>query len=163
MPLKRTEDNPWRKTRQAASRRYLIFSVGEMDYAVELRHVKHSLRASGHQDPEVALHGQTYPKVDVRSLFGLPPSIAAHRMILAVEASGARAALIVDAVVSLTSIEDGQILPLPHTFDGVEREWFAGIIRLDDRVAALIRVSALLQSCGRPIPAMRFRELAATK
>lgn len=163
MPLKRTEDSLWRRTKQVPSRRYLVFSVGEMAYGIELRHVKQSLRAAGHQDAEVVVHGHAYPKVDARSLFGLPPSIATNRMILAVEAPNTRAALVVDAVVSLTSIEDDRILPLPRTFDGVEQEWFGGVVTIGSRVAALIRLDSLLSSRGRPSPLTRFSALAAGK
>ncbi len=163
MPLKRTEEGLWRRTKQAPSRRYLVFSVGEMEYGVELRQVRQSLRAAGHQDAEVVIHGYAYPKMDVRSLFGLPPSIAANRMLLAVEAPGGRAALVVDAVVSLTSIEDDRILPLPRTFDGVEREWFTGIATIDSRVIALLRVDSLLGSGGRSSSVTRSSPLAAGK
>lgn len=163
MPLKRTDQMAQRKAAAPPSRRYLVFAVGQMEYGVEIRRVRQSMRAASHQEAGIVIQGHAYPRVDARALFGMPASLATDRMILAMEAMTTRAALVVDTVVTLTSIEAHEILPLPAAFEGIEREWFEGVARIDARLIALVRLETLLSPRFQSTTSAPVLALAASR
>ncbi len=130
------------------ARRYLVFSVADTAYAVEVSRVKRSEPLSGAEEALV-VHDRSYPILDARAAFGLPAFSGAGRMLLAVEGERRRAALIVDRILGLQSLGGQAALPLPPLLDGVEREWFEGVAVLDGGIVVLLRVDALLDSRHR--------------
>jgi chemotaxis signal transduction protein len=84
-------------------------------------------------------------------------------MLLAVAGVRGRAGLIVDRVVGSASVDETTIVPLPRLFDGIERDWFEGLARIDSRVVALVRTdgvvaprdSLMAGACGAPLPCDR--------
>lgn len=149
MPLKRGEERNRPGTMGVPVRRCLLFSVDGTDYGIAVDHVKGSMPAPHHNESAATVHGELYPIVDARAVFGLAPSAAPGRMLLAVEAAQGRAGLVVDRVVRLAAIEETAIVPPPALFGGAERRWLEGLARADGRVVALVRPDGLVGARGR--------------
>ncbi len=146
MPLRSAEDGVHRTFRRIASHQYLVFAIGGMEFGLEVREVKQCLRASDHPDSAVELYGHRYDKIDVRGLFGLPPSTSPDQKILAVESAQMRLALVVDAIIGLTTVEDAAVSPVPAALLGADRRRFKGVCRIGSRIITLIDFDGLLAS-----------------
>ena len=94
----------------------------------ELRKVRHII-TRGHRTIYV-VHGAT--------LFGLPNAPASLVFML----RGVRAALLVEAVESMTKIS--RIIALPQAFCGQERAWYRGLAVLGDTVVPVLDPDGLL-------------------
>ncbi len=133
----------------AVTRSHVRFSVAGVEYAVDARQVRHALRAPARLGPDVLFLEKRYRTVDLRTLFRLPPSSERHRLMLMVESEGVRAALLVDSIAGLVSIEEAAITPLPRTFAGGERRWFLGVARVEASLVVVARVEGLLEPRDR--------------
>ncbi len=127
-----------------SARRYTVFAVGEVHYALPAHQVRHSLPAGEVGGPAVVFLRQVYALVDLRALFRLPASTLADRLVLLVEVDGRRAGLVVDQHTDLVDLDEGAIVPLPAVFGGVERRWFAGLAALGQRVLVIVRADGVL-------------------
>lgn len=150
MPLKRGEHRFQVEAHSGPTRRCIVFAVDGTEYGIAVRDVKQSMPAPSHAEAAVNVHGQSYPIVDARALFGLSPSAATDRMLLAVAGTQDRAGLIVDRVVRVATIQEAAIVPLPRVFEGTERRWVEGLARIDSRVVALVRTDGLVGFHHRP-------------
>jgi purine-binding chemotaxis protein CheW len=128
----------------AAGRRYIVFRLGTVEYAVDAEQVRRSMPAPPVLRADIGYLGQMYPVLDLRALFGQVPAGGAVRLVLLAETPAGRAALAVDALIDLRSIAEAAIAPLPELFQGAERRWLAGLARLDGRVVAVLRLEAIL-------------------
>jgi purine-binding chemotaxis protein CheW len=147
--------------RPGPARRHVVFALGGIEHAVPAQQVRHSLPADGEVGRELDFLGQTYPVVDLRSLFRLPGPPASTRLILLVEGDGVRAALVVDRLVDLVLLEAAAIVPLPPVFAGVERRWFTGLARLGPRILLVLRVEGILGAQSAPAAASALHAAAA--
>jgi len=139
--------------RPAPSRRYVVFTLGGVDYGLPAHQVRHSLPITEAVGPAVVFLRQVYPLVDLRGLFRLPASTAPDRLVLLVEVEGRRAGLVVDRLADLVALDEGGIVALPAVFGGVERRWFAGLAVLGPRMVVIVRGEGVLTGRdGRPAP-----------
>ncbi|MGH7279310.1 MAG: chemotaxis protein CheW [Candidatus Rokuibacteriota bacterium] len=145
MPLERSVATARAAPPRAPATRSLVFTCGAVRYAVDGGAVRHSLPADEGADGNVTFSGTTYPVLDVRTLFGLP-HVAPGRLVLVTEASGRRAALLVDAVIDLTVVDDASVHPLPPVFQGRERRWFRGVTRLGGETVVMLRLAGILEA-----------------
>ncbi len=137
------------------ARRYVVFSLAGVEYAIVAAHVKHSLPATAGLGTEVRCQDRAYPLLDLRALFRLAPSAEPTRFVLVVEGTERSAGLVVDALVRLAPLEEAAIQPLSPVFRGREREWFAGLARLGSRIVPVIRVDGILNEAAAPtVPAL---------
>jgi purine-binding chemotaxis protein CheW len=123
-----------------------VFAVGEVEYAIDLAQLTRALPLAAASGEAVTVHETSYPLVDLRAVFALPPSTAPRRAVLAVRTGSRRAAIVVDQVVSLTTVSPADIRPLPAVLDGAERRWFEGLVRRDSRVVAVVNAEGLLSA-----------------
>ena len=128
----------------APGRRYVVFRLGTVEYAVDAEQVRRSMPAPPVLRADIGYRGQMYPVLDLRALFGHTPAGGAVRLLLLAETPAGRAALAVDALVDLRTIVESAIAPLPELFQGAERRWLAGLVRLDGRVVVVLRLEAIL-------------------
>lgn len=156
MPLKRGWAPTTKGARPVVAHRYVVFSSGGADYAIEARYVRHSLAAPVGPDEEVFFLGRSYPILDLRALLGLPPLVGRGRLILVVEGEGRNAGLLIDAIAGLVRLDEAAIVLLPKVFAGVERRWFRGVTRIGSRVVAVISIDGILdfQDSSAPLPAL---------
>lgn len=144
MSLRSHTATPPAGPRPAAGRRHVVFTLADVEYGIDARQVRRSVPVPSIPGPEVVFLGQAYPVVDLRGLFGHPPTATPGRLILLVEGESGRAGLVVDALVDLLLIEDPALAPLPELFGGVERQWLEGLARLGSRVVVVLRLDAIL-------------------
>jgi chemotaxis protein histidine kinase CheA len=144
MPLSRRVSQSAAGAGRIPLRRCLVFGVAGVEYAIDLERLTRALPLPAHPEPEVTVHETAYPLLDLRAVFGVAPSAAARRAVLAVRTATRRAALIVDEIVSLTGLDPVNVHPLPAVFAGVEREWFEGFVRSDSHVIIVVRAEGLL-------------------
>jgi purine-binding chemotaxis protein CheW len=94
--------------------------------------------------------GRAIPVVDLRARFGLSPSSAGpHTRMLVLSTAGEWVAVIVDAVLDVRPIEEGDVQPPPALFRGLAGEYLRGLTRRDDDLVLLLDVDRLLQSDER--------------
>jgi purine-binding chemotaxis protein CheW len=151
MPLKR-KLTPMRKRPVSPARRHVVFTLAGAWYAIDAAHVKHFFPGWESHDERAAFLGHEYRVIDLRAAFGLPLSHEPGRLILVVEIGGKSAGLLVDGLVSLALIDPASVVALPTVFDGAERDWFDGVVRLDERVTIVMRAAGVLASAGRWSP-----------
>jgi chemotaxis protein histidine kinase CheA len=144
------------------SRRHVIFALAGVAYAVDAALVRRSLPVPEPLAPEVAFLGQSFPLVDLRTLFRLPPSADPGRLVLLVQTAGGRAGLIVDDLVQLVGLAESEIGPLPRPFRGVERSWFTGLARLGSRVVVVLSPEAVV-AAGTVLPPVLPAATAAAR
>lgn len=156
MPLRRGWAPTTKGTRPVVAHRYVVFSLDGADYAIEARYVRHSLAAPVGPDEEAFFLGRSYPILDLRALFGLPPLASRGRLILMVEGERRSAALLIDAVTGLVRLDEAAIVSMPKVFAGVERRWFRSLARISSRVVAVIDVDGILgvRDSSVPLPAL---------
>lgn len=123
--------------------RFVLFSVGDVEYAVEATAVRRFLPAGDAAGGAAVFGGNTYPLVDLRARFRMPAAGAARPMLL-VEGRRGGAGVLVDAVLNVVQVQTDAIVELPETFAGAERRWFRGLARLGDRVLVIVDVEGLL-------------------
>ena len=113
---------------------YVLFTVGEVEYAVAATCVRRQLGA-----------GETSRtrSLDLRDAFRLP-SATKPRPMLVVNGERGDVGLLVDEVLDGADIDGGAVQELPAAFGGVERHWFQGVARLGDRLVVLVDVDGLL-------------------
>jgi chemotaxis signal transduction protein len=143
-------------------RRHVVFALAGVAYAVDATLVRRSLPVPETPVSEVAVLGQTFPLLDLRTLFRLPPSAEPGRLVLLVQTAGGRAGLIVDDLVQIAVLDASDVVPLPGAFRGVERSWFAGLTRLGSRVVVVVSPDALV-AAGAVLPPVRPAEAARAR
>ena len=147
-------------SRPTAGRRHVVFALAGVPYLLDASQVRRSLPAPASAAAEVLFLGEAYPLVDLRALFRLPESTAPARLVLLVQATSGRAGLVVDELLELAVIDETVVVPLPAPFQGVERLWFAGLVRLRGRVVVLLRLEAILGAHAILPPARPPRAVA---
>lgn len=143
MPLRRRDAGLPRSV-EALPRRHVLFSVGRITYALETRHVRRAARVVGSLGAEVEAPEGAYSLLDLRHLFRCPEASTEDRALLLVQSADLRAALLVDALLNLVTIETAAIVPLPPIFQGMERRWFVGAIPLQGRIVVVVHLDGIL-------------------
>lgn len=143
----------------APSRRHVLFRVGDVDYAIDARHVHRALAVREAPGATVRHGDRSYPVLDLRRLFrtGGTGSPAA---LLLVEAHGQEIALGVDAVGTLVSIPEGAVAPLPAIYRGAERGWLTGVVPVTGRLVVTVRPEGMVGGAAlagepAPVPALQ--------
>jgi purine-binding chemotaxis protein CheW len=126
-----------------SSERYVLFAVGDVEYAVGAATVRRFLPPGDMSSPAEFRNEASPRLIDLRRCFRVAGGSAARPMLL-VEGRHGLATLLVDAILSVASIAAQSVQELPPAFGGAERHWFQGIARLADRVVVLIDVDGLL-------------------
>jgi chemotaxis signal transduction protein len=114
--------------------RYVLFTVGDVEYAVAATCVRRQLREG--ETPRART-------LDLRDAFRLPEATAPRPM-LVVDGERGEVALVVDEVGVDADIDGGAVQELPAAFGGAERHWFQGLARLGDRLVILVDVDGLV-------------------
>lgn len=160
MPLKDRLASEPVGARPPAGRRHVVFALAGVPYLLDASQVRRSRPAPASAAAEVLFLGQAYPLVDLRALFRLPESTAPARVVLLVQGTSGRAGLVVDELLELAVIDETVVVPLPAPFQGVERRWFAGLVRLGGRVLVLLRLEAIVAAHAILLPARPPRAVA---
>lgn len=97
--------------------------------------------------PTIYAYGVRFPTTDLAAHLGLwRPAAPPEARVILCERQAMRRAVHVDQVVSLTDVPQHGIQPLPGHFSGHERDWFAGLFLLQERIVLLVNPVWLLRA-----------------
>jgi chemotaxis signal transduction protein len=117
--------------------RYLIVRVAAQRFALSADLIQGLLTLEESRSMGIlTVQGHDYPSLDLAGRLGLAEAGdgSETRFVLASRA-GARACIRVEQVYGLLEVERARVLPLPGQFRGEERNWYIGLILLEEGVA----------------------------
>jgi len=135
---------------------FISFAVGEAQYGVDIMAVReikewspvtHLPRQPDYVRGVLNLRGIMVPIIDLRCHFGegLTEPTPTH-IIVVVQIEGRQVGLLADRVLDIVSFARGKIQPVPRTAQGINTDFLAGLVTLDDTMIALIDLARLLSA-----------------
>lgn len=134
--------------------KFLTFSIGTENYGLEIRHVIDIIgiqRITTVPDqPDyvigvINLRGKIIPTMDIRKRFRKDERVYDHRTcIVVLEINGLSVGIVVDRVLEVLYIEDGNISPPPRFNGDFQNKYIAGIGKADENVIILLDCTRLL-------------------
>ncbi|WP_110665494.1 chemotaxis protein CheW [Salinicola halophilus] len=138
----------------AASREYLVFSLGEEEYAVDILKVQ---EIRGYENvTRIAnvpafikgvtnLRGVIVPIIDLRLKFNLDNvEYGGQTVVIVVNVANRIVGIVVDGVSDVMSLTQEQIKPAPEFGVTLSSDYLNGIGSLDDRMLVLVDIEKLL-------------------
>lgn len=150
------ESGPAVKEREAAnSRRWLAFSLGNEDYALDISVIQEIIKPREITEiprvPEwllgiISLRGHIVPVFDLKRRLGLGETIIDQEStrIIVCQKDDRSAGLLVDRITQVTSILDERIEPTPAIFSGRDLALLDGVGRTDGDVLILLNITNVL-------------------
>jgi len=90
------------------------------------------------------------PVIDLRRRFELPSAeITPQMRLLVLSAAGEWAAVLVDAVMDVRTIQSAELVEPPPLFRGLAAEYLRGVIKRDDQLVIVLDTDRLLTSSER--------------
>ncbi|MGH7712289.1 MAG: chemotaxis protein CheW [Gemmatimonadaceae bacterium] len=146
-------------TASSSSVRLVTFRLGEDLFAAPIEAVERVLR---YQTPRsvpnlpawisgVIEYGERIvPVIDLRRRFELPPAAHSPQMRLLVLSTGGEwAAVLVDAVLDVRTVQASDVVPPPPLFRGLAAEYLRGVTRRDDQLVIMLDSDRLLSASER--------------
>ena len=130
-------------------RQYVVFRLGGEEYAFDIASVK-EIRdleqvAKVHRSPSyiegvMNLRGKLVTVVDLRKRLSIEARAPdSSSKIVVIEASDAPVGFLVDEVMEVVKVSDGDIEAAPsYVADGLEAEYVKGIAKMDDRLITIV-------------------------
>ena len=138
--------------------KYLIFSMGNEMYGIEIRHVTEIIGMQpvteipdmpGYVRGVTNLRGKIIPVMDARLRFQKPArEYDGKTCIIIIDINGTSAGLIVDSVSEVLTMEDGDIVP-PPDIGKAEQKFVKGIGKTGRSVKLLLDCQHLMSDCER--------------
>lgn len=149
-------DSPSNQMQDSEANRYLIFSLGEEKYGVEIKAVSEIIgmhpitkipKMPDFIRGVINLRGKTIPVIDVRIRFGKQPKDYSDRTtIVVVHMNEMQVGLIVDSAHDIMHIDDEFLLPPPDFKTGFLNRFINKIGMLDENMYLLIDCDKLLRN-----------------
>jgi len=127
---------------------YLVFGLGETDYAVEVGRVREIIgllpitrvpRLPDSVRGVINLRGKVIPVVDLRVRFGLEAADHGQRTcIIVLQAAGGEFGVVVDRVIEVTHISATDIEDTPRFGAAIDTDYLLGVANAGQRVRLLI-------------------------
>lgn len=138
---------------RAATSRFVIVTLGQRLFAIDADAVQGILEASEVGSNQIpSLNGAVYQGIDLLSRLAIKRTqVERVDQIVLLIRDHMRGSLEVERVHGRMDLHPSQILPLPLHFQGVERDWYHGMILFERSVAVILNLVWLFQS----VPGMR--------
>ncbi len=92
------------------------------------------------------LRGQILTVIDLRDRLGLEPlPLDPHMRVVVISDRGEDIGLLVDGVADVVLGDERNIEPPPSNIDAVEGVFFTGILKMDDRLVAVLDINEVLR------------------
>ncbi len=138
------------------SRQYLVFSLGDEEYGIEITHVQ-EIKSLAHVAPipnapeyvkgVLNLRGAIIPIVDLRLRFSMPPrAYDRFTVIIVVAVQDKQIGLVVDCVSDVLDINRDDIDDSPPLADDLDVSWFCGVGKPNERLVFLLDVLQLTRT-----------------
>jgi purine-binding chemotaxis protein CheW len=98
----------------------------------------------------VNMRGRIVTIIDVRQKLGFAPAPDGPALVIVVPHGEELLGLLVDDVDDIVRAEPGSIAPTPDNLDGIERELFCGVLKLDQSLVAILDRSRVVERKLRP-------------
>jgi purine-binding chemotaxis protein CheW len=118
---------------------------------VDVQEIKriHQITAVHRAPPEVRgvvnMRGRIVTIIDVRQKLGFPAIVTGPALVIIVPHGEELLGLLVDDVDDIVRAEPGAIAPAPENLEGVERELFCGVLKLDQTLVAILDRSRIVE------------------
>lgn len=132
-----------------------IFQVNETLCAIEIVNIKEIIKhldiSAVQNAPEyvrgvASLRGEIISVIDVRVKFGKPSIPLNEDMrIIVINFHGENTGLLVDKIEDIHPADCDAIDPLTSNINGVNRDFFSGIYKMDKKLAAIVNTDELLK------------------
>lgn len=154
--LLETAANPAAETKkvETVSRRWLAFSLGNEDYALDISQIREILKPREITEiprvPEfllgiISLRGNIIPIFDLKRRLGLgAATIDQHSRIIVCQEGDRLAGLLIDRITQVTSIQEEKIEATPAIFSGRDRALLDGVGRVQDNILILLNLANVL-------------------
>ncbi|MBE0502683.1 MAG: purine-binding chemotaxis protein CheW [Desulfuromonadales bacterium] len=139
---------------EAISRRWLAFSLGSEDYALDISMIREILKPREITEiprvPDfllgiISLRGNIIPIFDLKRRLGLgEATIDQDSRIIVCQEGDRLAGLLIDRITQVTSIQEEGIEPPPAIFSGRDRALLDGVGRVQGNVLILLNVANVL-------------------
>jgi purine-binding chemotaxis protein CheW len=139
---------------QAADARYLIFMLGDEEYAVDVLRVREIVgplpitrvpRTPAHVRGVINLRGKVIPVIDLRTRFGLPaPDHGPRTCMIVLQTGAAEYTALVDRVCEVLTIPGDDISETPSFGPGIDTGCLQGVARSGPKVRMLLDIDRLL-------------------
>lgn len=139
---------------EAISRRWLAFSLGNEDYALDISMIREVLKPREITEiprvPEfllgvISLRGNIIPIFDLKRRLGLGvATIDEDSRIIVCQEDDRLAGLLIDRITQVTSIQEEEIEPPPAIFSGRDRALLDGVGRVQGNVLILLNIANVL-------------------
>ena len=139
---------------EAVSRRWLAFSLGSEDYALDISMIREILKPREITEiprvPDfllgiISLRGNIIPIFDLKRRMGLgEATIDQDSRIIVCQEGDRLAGLLIDRITQVTSIQEEGIEPPPATFSGRDRALLDGVGRVQGNVLILLNIANVL-------------------
>jgi purine-binding chemotaxis protein CheW len=139
---------------EAISRRWLAFSLGSEDYALDISMIREILKPREITEiprvPDfllgiISLRGNIIPIFDLKRRMGLgEATIDQDSRIIVCQEGDRLAGLLIDRITQVTSIQEEGIEPPPATFSGRDRALLDGVGRVQGNVLILLNIANVL-------------------
>ena len=147
------------KLAQGDSKQLLLFTLGELCYALDLSAVERVVQAVEilplPKAPPFVLgvinvQGQVIPVVDIRECFGMPPREVTlnDQFILAITLKR-RVAVVAEAVGGIRELTDRELVIADQVLPGAE--FIRGVAKLDDALILICDLDQILSLDGEPV------------
>lgn len=145
-----------RADQKAGSREFLVFSLGEEEYAIDILKVK-EIRGYNNvtriaNAPEFIkgvtnLRGVIVPIIDMRIKFSVSEAIYDSQTVVIITNIGDReVGIVVDRVSDVLTLGNDEISPAPEFSVGLPLAYLYGLGNLDNRMLVLVDIEKLLNS-----------------
>jgi purine-binding chemotaxis protein CheW len=154
LPLESSATAAAGKRVDATARRWLAFSLGSEDYALDISMIREILKPREITEiprvPEfllgiISLRGNIIPIFDLKRRLGLGvATIDQDSRIIVCQEGDRLAGLLIDRITQVTSIQEEGIEPPPAIFSGRDRALLDGVGRVQGNVLILLNVANVL-------------------
>ena len=138
----------------AIARRWLAFSLGSEDYALDISVIREILKPREITEiprvPDfllgiISLRGNIIPVFDLKRRLGLGvATIDQDSRIIVCQEGDRLAGLLIDRITQVTSIQEERIEPPPAIFSGRDRAMLDGVGRVQENVLILLNIANVL-------------------
>src|SRR5690554_2534499 len=154
MSMNQTNDAARSVAAEAHNREFLVFSLGDEEYAVdilkvqEIRGYDNVTRIANAPDfikGVTDLRGVVVPIIDLRLKLGFSDVVYdGQTVVIVINVADRVVGAVVDGVTDVMALPVDQIKPAPEFGGAVEARYVNGLVSLEDRMLILVDIDALL-------------------
>ena len=143
-----------RKNKSEQFEELTIFQVADILCAIDIIKVKEIIKhleiSAVRNSPDfvrgvASLRGEIISVIDVRVKFGFEPLVLNEDMrIIVISFDGENTGLLVDKILDIHRVNSNSLEPLTSNINGITREFFRGIYKMDKNLAAVLNTEELL-------------------